>query len=56
MISLIAFVIGAIFGAFSAKKRGGNVLDILLYSAVYGVILAILALFITIALVRFGWI
>jgi hypothetical protein len=44
MLSLIAFVIGAIWGAYVARKRGGNRLDIAQYALVHGIIFAILAL------------
>lgn len=43
MIGLIAFVLGAVWGAIVARKRGGNRLDILQYAAVHGILLAIVA-------------
>jgi hypothetical protein len=43
MLSLVAFVLGALWGAWVARKRGGNTLDILQYAAVHGILLAVIA-------------
>ena len=56
MTSLIAFMLGALWGVFVAKRRGGGAMDILLYAAVHGIILALLALFLTVFALRMEWI
>lgn len=56
MVGLIAFLLGALWGAFVAKRRGGNRLDILQYAAVHGLILALLALLASMVVVRMDWI
>ncbi|KJZ24210.1 FIG01073180: hypothetical protein [Tritonibacter mobilis] len=48
MIVIIALFFGAALGAFKARKRGGNLADMLQYGAVYGMIFGILGLFGTI--------
>lgn len=48
MIVLLSLFIGAVIGAFRAKKRGGNRLDMLQYGAVFAIIGAITGLFLTI--------
>lgn len=50
MIVLIAFIIGATGGALRARSRGGNRLDIAQYAGVYGIVFAIIGLFVTIVL------
>ena len=42
---LSGLVIGAILGAFGAKRRGGKVLDLLQWGAVLAIIGAIIGLF-----------
>lgn len=42
---LSGFVIGAIFGAFSAKRRGGKTLDLLQWGGVLAIIGAIIGMF-----------
>jgi hypothetical protein len=42
---LSGIVIGAIIGAFSAKRRGGKVLDLLQWGGVLGIIGAIIGMF-----------
>ncbi len=56
MASLIGFVIGACLGALVAKQRKGNLLDILQYAAIFGMVLALLALFGSIIALRLNWI
>lgn len=56
MIVGLGFLIGALIGALIARKKGGNRLDILQHAAVIGVIgvmVAILALFVNILILRF---
>ncbi|WP_166636234.1 hypothetical protein [Aliiroseovarius marinus] len=52
MIVIVAFVVGATFGALRAKKSGGNRLDMAQYGAVYGIVLALIATFIAIMITR----
>lgn len=56
MISLIAFILGAAWGARVAQKRGGNRLDIVQYALVHGLILAVVALLATVFAGRMDWI
>mgnify|MGYP007011827077 FL=1 len=53
MLTLLGFVSGALWGAYLARKRGGNPLDILQYAAGFGIAFALLATFTGIALARF---
>jgi hypothetical protein len=52
MLILPGFVSGALWGAFLARKRGGNRLDILQYAAGFGIAFSLLATFAGIALGR----
>ncbi len=52
MIVIGGLLIGAVFGAFTAKKRGGSVADILQYGTVYGIGFALLGLVATLVLDR----
>ena len=52
MILIGGLVIGAIWGAFSAKRRGGHPADMAQYAAGYAIALGILGLFVTIILER----
>ncbi len=54
MIVILFFFVGAAFGAFRAKRRGGNRLDMAQYGATYAMILAVIGLFITIFIGRMG--
>ena len=47
MIVILALIAGAAYGAFSARKRGGNTADMLQYGAVYAIIFGMLGLLIT---------
>ena len=53
MIVIAGALIGAIWGATTAKKRGGKGADQAQYAAGYGIALAILGLFITLMIDRF---
>ncbi len=46
------FVLGALIGTLTARKRGGNRADLVQYAAGYGIALAVAGLFISIALAR----
>ena len=50
MILFISATLGALFGALTAKKRGGNVLDMAQYAAGFAIAFAILGLFVTLAI------
>ncbi len=52
MIIIASFFIGALAGGLRARSRKGNRLDIAQYSAVYGMIFALIGLLITISLGR----
>jgi len=52
MYVLAGLVIGALIGATRARRRGGNGLDQLQYAAVFGILLALAGLFVTIVLNR----
>ena len=52
MIIIAALILGAAYGAFSAKRRGGNKLDMLQYAAVYALIYGLVGVVVTIVLAR----
>lgn len=52
MLVIGGLVIGALWGAFSARRRGGKPADIAQYAAVYAIVLGILGLFLTILIER----
>lgn len=52
MIVIFAFLVGAIGGALRARSRKGNRLDIAQYAAIYGMVFAIIGLFVTIIIGR----
>jgi hypothetical protein len=52
MIVLAGLVLGAVWGGLTARRRGGNRLDIAQYATVWGIIGALAGLFATIALER----
>lgn len=52
MIILAGLLIGAGFGALTARKRGGRRLDILQYAAGYGIAFGLLGVFATVAIGR----
>ena len=54
MIFYASTIIGAAYGAFLAKRRGGKGLDMLQYAAGFGILFAIIGLFITLGINRFG--
>lgn len=49
---LAGLLIGLIFGAFRAKRRGGKIFDLLQWAAVYGMLFAIIGLFVMIFIDR----
>lgn len=52
MIVLAGLVLGVAIGAYTAKKRGGNRLDIAQYASGYAIAFMLLGLFVTIFLER----
>lgn len=52
MIVIGGFLIGALLGALTAKRRGGKRLDILQYAAGYAIAFTLLGLFATIFIDR----
>ena len=52
MIVLAGLLIGAAYGAFIAKRRGGRGLDMLQYGGAYAIMLGLIGLFLTIYLHR----
>jgi len=50
MIVLAGLVAGALIGALTARRRGGNRLDMAQYGAVWGIIGALAGLFLTIGI------
>ncbi|VAV87445.1 hypothetical protein MNBD_ALPHA07-2305 [hydrothermal vent metagenome] len=52
MIILFGAILGAIFGAFKARRRKGKPADIAQYAFIYAVLFALIALFITITFFR----
>jgi hypothetical protein len=52
MIVIAAFTLGALWGGFLARRRGGRKLDIAQYAVAFGVAFAIGGLFLTVILER----
>lgn len=52
MIVFAGFLIGVIWGGLTARRRGGNRFDIFQYAIVFGIALALVGMFATIALER----
>lgn len=52
MIVIGGFILGAVLGSMTAKKRGGKPADMLQYAAGYGIAFCLLGLFLTILLER----
>lgn len=50
MIVLAGLILGAAFGATSARKKGGKTADALQWAAAYGIAFSMLGLFVTIFL------
>lgn len=53
MLTPVALLTGAAWGAFLARKRGGNRLDMLQYAAGFGIAFALVAALSGIALARY---
>lgn len=52
MIVIGGLILGALFGALTARRRGGKPADMAQYAAGYGIALGLLGLFLTIYLER----
>ena len=52
IIPVLGILFGAIIGAFMAKRKGGNTLDVLQWAAVWALILGAISLFIMIGIDR----
>lgn len=52
MIVICFAVFGALLGAYQARKRGGQKLDLAQYATAFGMAFAILGLFVTVFLSR----
>ncbi|SHE62267.1 hypothetical protein SAMN05444339_101902 [Loktanella atrilutea] len=52
ILPLGGFALGALIGALRARMRGGKVLDMLQWGAAFGVILAIVGLFVLVFIQR----
>lgn len=52
MIVIISALLGAIVGAFTAKRRKGNTLDILQYAAGYAMAFVVVGMIATVVLHR----
>lgn len=52
MVNILGLVLGAAFGAFLARRRDGNRMDMLHYAGVFGIIGLIIGTFIGVFLIR----
>ena len=52
MIFYAAIVLGILWGAFLAKRRGGKGLDMLQYAAGFAILFAIIGLFVSLGIQR----
>lgn len=52
MIVIVAFLIGALWGGFLARRRDGNRLDIAQYAAAFGIAFAVAGLILTVVVER----
>lgn len=52
MIVITGFLIGAIWGAMLARRRNGKTFDIAQYAIGFGIVFAVLGMFITVAIER----
>lgn len=50
--ALTGLLIGAIWGAWRARKRGGNTADLVQWAVAHGIVLAMLGLFAALAIAR----
>lgn len=50
MIVITSLITGAVLGTLSARRRGGNRLDMLQYGAVYAIVFGLLGMLATLAI------
>ena len=56
MIMIAALILGAILGAWRARKKQGTKLDILQYAAAHGIAFAVVAMFLSVAIGWLNWV
>lgn len=54
MIWTVALILGAAFGTFTAKRKGGKLLDMLQYAAVFAIAFGLVGLALGVILDRVG--
>ena len=54
MLTFAAVVIGALWGAYTARKRGGQGLDMLQYGLGYGLFFGVIGMLLSILILRLG--
>lgn len=54
MLLLVLFLLGAVFGALRAARRGGDRLDQLQYAAAHGILFVLIALTVSVLGSAFG--
>lgn len=52
MAPVIGILLGAAFGVFTAKRKGGTRLDMLQYAGAFGIIFGLVGLFVAIIMAR----
>ncbi len=52
MITIVAALLGAFYGAITAKKRGGSPLDMAQYGGAYALVFAVIGLFVSVIVAR----
>ena len=52
MIAILGLVCGALWGAWLARRRRGNILDMAQYAASFGIALGLLGLVVSVAVLR----
>ncbi len=54
LLATIGLVLGALLGAYVARRRKGVLADMLQFAAVYGLVFALAGLFLSIVILRVG--
>ncbi len=52
MFVIISVILGVLYGAFIAKKKGGTRLDMAQYAGTYAILFGIIGLFLMVAITR----
>lgn len=55
MLLAVAFALGAVFGWYRARRRGGDRLDKLQYAAAHGILFTLVMLAVILIASRFGF-